>query len=182
MNTKQIISLAILAALPCAANATGPAAYTGNSPVVATASAPYQTVTPGNDDDKHIASTKYVIGAYNDAIAAVNKVAGNVTTLTNNMNDKQDKLLLTDGSDIDEGVYGHERVEDEFVGIMFAYPEFGVEVLSAMSSDDHLITMGGVTQAAAIILEREGVEIYTTWEDDSATTGVLLKDVTDILP
>ena len=82
-TTKPLLTLAIMLALPITANATGPAHDSGNSPVVATASAPYQTVTPDAHADEHIASTKYVIGAYNDAIAAVNKVNA----------DKQGKLM-----------------------------------------------------------------------------------------
>ena len=80
MKTTTILSLAILATLPFAANATdpiGPAAVPSNgTAVVATANPPYQTVTVGANDNSHIASTAYVKGAYNDAIAAVNRVAG----------------------------------------------------------------------------------------------------------
>jgi len=80
MKTTTILSLAILATLPFAANATdliGPAPVPPyGTPVVATVNPPYQTVTVGANDNSHIASTAYVKGAYNDAIAAVNKVAG----------------------------------------------------------------------------------------------------------
>ena len=83
---KKLLSIAIIAALPFAANAdpVGPAAVPSNeTPVVATASGPYQTAQIGNNDGEHIASTAYVKGAYNDAIAAVNKVNS----------DKQNQLI-----------------------------------------------------------------------------------------
>ena len=87
MKTKKILSIAIMATLPLTAHATdpvGPAAVPANgTPVVATANAPYVTQTPTAADATHIASTAYVKGAYNDAIAAVNKVDA----------DKQDKLV-----------------------------------------------------------------------------------------
>ena len=82
MKTKTLLSIAIIAALPFAANATQtivetntPAAVGANGTVNrAATSGPYQTATIGEHDDEHIATTAYVKGAYNDAIAAVNKV------------------------------------------------------------------------------------------------------------
>ncbi len=82
MKIKQIASVAIIAALPFAANAAQtivttqtPAAVGANGTVNrAATSGPYQTATIGEHDDEHIATTAYVKGAYNDAIAAVNKV------------------------------------------------------------------------------------------------------------
>ena len=82
-NTKNtLLSIAIIAALPFTANATQtivetntPAAVGANGTVKKAAdSGPYQTATIGEHDDEHIATTAYVKGAYNDAIAAVNKV------------------------------------------------------------------------------------------------------------
>jgi len=70
-----------MAALPFGAHSdpVGPAAVPANgTAVVATANAPYVTQTPTAADATHIASTAYVKGAYNDAIAAVNKVANTV--------------------------------------------------------------------------------------------------------
>ncbi len=91
MNIKQIASIAIIAALPFAANAAQtivttqtPAAVGVNGTVnQAATSGPYQTATIGEHDDEHIATTAYVKGAYNDAMAAVNKVD----------DDKQVKLI-----------------------------------------------------------------------------------------
>ena len=83
-TTKTILTLAIIAALPFAAHATDPVvavgpAHASSNPVVATANAPYVTVTPSQADESHIATTAYVKGAYNDAIAAVNNVANDVS-------------------------------------------------------------------------------------------------------
>ena len=85
---KSLLSIAIIAAMPFAANATDPVvavgpAHASSNPVVATANAPYVTITPSQADESHIATTAYVKGAYNDAIAAVNKVDS----------DKQGKLM-----------------------------------------------------------------------------------------
>jgi hypothetical protein len=107
MKTKTILSIAIMAALPFGAHAdpVGPAAVPANgTAVVATANAPYVTQTPTAADATHIASTAYVKGAYNDAIAAVNKVNSEliselisvnnqVISTTSNVALKQDQLV-----------------------------------------------------------------------------------------
>ncbi len=90
MNTKIMLPLAIIAALPFTANATQtivtaqtPAAVGSDGTVsMAATSGPYQTATIGEHDDEHIATTAYVKGAYNDSIRAVNKLDS----------DKQDAL------------------------------------------------------------------------------------------
>ena len=175
MNTKQIISLAIFAVLPCAANATDPVvavgpAHASSNAVVATASAPYQTVTPGNDDDKHIASTKYVIGAYNDAIAAVNKVDS----------EKQAKLVNSDTHEsMVNRVAGAGTMDDKISILLDSDLE---TILEATDSEIELVSVGGVLGAIDTLLYRAGVEIHTTWEDDSATMGLQLKDIHEILP
>ena len=98
-NTKiTLLSIAIIAALPFAANATQtivetntPAAVGANGTVKkAAATGPYQTATIGEHDDEHIATTAYVKGAYNDAIAAVNKVDDSTKSALDN---KQAKLV-----------------------------------------------------------------------------------------
>ncbi len=96
---KIILSMAVAAALPFAANATQtivttqtPAAVGENGTVKkAAATGPYVTNEPTAADQTHIATTAYVKGAYNDAIAAVNKVDS----------DKQAKLInATNNHDI----------------------------------------------------------------------------------
>ena len=105
---KSLLTIAIMLALPLTANATytynntnTPAAVANNGTVtMATASGPYMTATIGDDDDEHIASTAYVKGAYNDSIAAVNKVKNELTSvnnqvsiLNNTIGNKQDQLV-----------------------------------------------------------------------------------------
>ena len=82
---KKIFILGLLLT-PIMANAdpVGPSAVgQGQTAVVATASAPYATAAAAQGDTTNVVSASYVKGAYNDAIAAVNKVN----------NDKQAKLL-----------------------------------------------------------------------------------------
>ena len=54
---------------PLTATEQNPATTSANSPK-------YQSVTVSSNDENHIASTAYIKGAYNSAIAAVNKVYG----------------------------------------------------------------------------------------------------------
>jgi len=79
---KKIFILSILV-MPVMANAdnVGPSAASG-TPVIPTANAPYATVGAVNGDTTHVVTASYVKEAYNDTIAAVNKVNA----------DKQDKL------------------------------------------------------------------------------------------
>ena len=47
----------------------------------------YVTATINDDDDEHIASTAYVKGAYNDAIAAINRQSMEVWSTLDSMGD-----------------------------------------------------------------------------------------------
>lgn len=95
--TKTIIPLAIIAMLPFTANAAQtivttqtPAAVGANGTVAqAATSGPYQTATIGEHDDEHIATTAYVKGAYNDAIAAVNRVNDTLDYKQNAFQDRE---------------------------------------------------------------------------------------------
>ena len=158
---KTLLSIAIIAALPITANATGPAHDSGNSPVVATASAPYQTVTPEAHADEHIASTKYVIGAYNDAIAAVNKVDS----------EKQGKLR-TFGAELEIGPAVIDA--DNIGGFVDSYAD-GVS-LDDLGINTLLITAGAVIEGFNEYMYSHPITIYTTWDDDTAnaTTQVAL--------
>ena len=147
MNTKQIISLAIIATLPCAANATGPAHDSGNSPVVATASAPYQTVTPEAHADEHIASTKYVIGAYNDAIAAVNKVN----------DDKQGQLVLFEtGNNLSTNVLGGAVMGDVgiYVGTGDTDGIYGMRHHPDLNMTNSLVSADGVLEGMIALADK----------------------------
>ena len=202
MKAKRILSIAIIAALPFGANATdpvGPSAVPSNgTPVVATASAPYQTVTPVAHADEHIASTKYVIGAYNDAIAAVNKVNS----------DKQNKIMtFVDGQNVPIDPYVEQVVtnqaltipsskavrdaidevidntQDKFIlasnggsvnEVVLDKPEFSNEIrngsIANMVSEDYRLVTAG---AVADVFASQRATIYTTW-DTNATTQVPL--------
>ena len=89
MKTKNIILSAIIATLPFAAWAenisgamyTAPVHYDNNHPAPTTnAIAPFGRVNIDTDDQSHVATTAYVKGAYNSAIAAVNSALRNDST------------------------------------------------------------------------------------------------------
>lgn len=97
MKTKSILSIAIIAALPITVNAqnisgamyTAPTAADTNHPAPTTqANAPYGRIDIDTADQEHIATTAYVKGAYNSAIAAVNKAVNNLDE------SKQNTLVL----------------------------------------------------------------------------------------
>ncbi len=74
MKKIFILSL-LLVPIMVHADPVGPSAVgQGQTAVIATASAPYATATAENGDTTNVVSASYVKGAYNDAIAAVNKV------------------------------------------------------------------------------------------------------------
>ena len=158
VKAKTILTIAIIAPFPFGGvYATGPAAYSGNSPTLASMSAPYQIVTPGEHDDEHIASTKYVIGAYNDAIAAVNKVD----------DEKQGKLYTAFGVEIDSEAADPGVLTYEFDDLVTWGTGLSEDTL------DKLVTGEGV--AAAIqgymgaYIRANPITIYTNWDDDTAT-------------
>ena len=169
MRTKiPLLSLlAIMTTLPFGANATGPAHDSGNSPVVATASAPYQTVTPEAHADEHIASTKYVIGAYNDAIAAVNKVDS----------EKQAKLASDDGVVISSEVLGSASTPSLYENFLFGDANLQNEVIGIVN--DKLVTARGLFGLMSVFETLKQIPVYTTWDDDTAKTPVALSNITD---
>ena len=193
MKTKTLLSIAIIAALPFTANATQtivetntPAAVDANGTVKkAAATGPYQTATIGEHDDEHIATTAYVKGAYNDAIAAVNKVD----------DDKQVKLY---------GETTGDPISSEVVSVMTQ--EFADVVLGASYDsstgytipeelNNQLVSAGAMAATmaeytnlakqawlhdiaedmATITVNDARVKIYTTW-DTNDTTGISLTD------
>ena len=130
-TTKPLLTLAIMLALPFGAHATDPVvavgpAHASSNPVVATANAPYVTVTPSQADESHIATTAYVKGAYNDAIAAVNNVA-------NTVDGKQAQLV---------NGYGNEIYSNVVNGLM----GLGADLVT-METDDYASTKGDLAEA-----------------------------------
>ena len=172
---KTLLSIAIIASLPFTANATQtivetntPAAVGANGTVNrAATSGPYQTATIGEHDDEHIATTAYVKGAYNDAIAAVNKVDDN----------KQDKLVVAATGDLIVA-----NVLDGLAGDDIIRQVIASDVSDAAFQDVSLVNMllsaEGVIAATKRLYQLERVEIYTTWNTND-TTGVSLKSVYD---
>ena len=193
---KQILSIAILAILPLTAMAdpvvsVGPAAVPSNgTAVIATANPPYQTSTVVDPDDKqHIASTAYVKGAYNDAIAAVNKVADDVSELTYFVNnDLQYAIVTSDNNNVvsdlalsagDLGNFGTEVLYHTNDVSWYNNELTRVGIKVGASAAESLMTTEAVLQLARdlakhinIKLDNKRVEIYTTWDNDNATRQV----------
>ncbi len=161
-TNKIILSMAVAAALPFAANATQtivqtqtPAAVGANGTVKKAATVgPYVTNEPTVEDQTHIATTAYVKGAYNDAIAAVNKVDA----------DKQAQLVVFDtNSSVGTNVVGandeivlalHQQVGNgEFYNETMN--ELLPEIEQAMGIDysDSLITAEAAIKLYAILME-----------------------------
>ena len=115
----------------------GPANDSGNSPVVATANAPYVTATIGEHDDEHIATTAYVKGAYNDAIAAVNKV-----------NDTKQNVIYG----------GREPVETTLLQ--------AISLSKSNASRNSLVSEYGILSGTAALIGKSTVKIYTAWDTD----------------
>ena len=166
-TTKTLLSIAVIAALPFAANATDPVvavgpAHASSNPVVATANAPYVTVTPTQADESHIATTAYVKGAYNDAIAAVNNVA-------NTVDGKQAQLVNGYGNEIYSNVLdggtgiGANLVSatDEEVGYMFE--DIARQMTNGESGDpDDILMTAGATMT---IISEAGQELKSDLAD-----------------
>ena len=186
MRKQTILSIAIMAALPFGAHAdpVGPAAVPANgTAVVATANAPYVTQTPTAADATHIASTAYVKGAYNDAIAAVNKVA-------NTVDGKQAQLVNEDNNHAmynkvlgSANLATHGRTSLALNDI--DYVELKNLIAMNYSNgtlhnlDEILISTGGVLDIVREVgrelkydTDNKRVEIYTTWENDNAKQQV----------
>ena len=167
---RTLLSIAIIAALPFTVNAAQtivetntPAAVGANGTVKkATDSGPYQTATIGEHDDEHIATTAYVKGAYNDAIAAVNKVNS----------DKQDDLGLSGVMDASEL---WARTEDYVF-----MPESRDGAIA--NTSDKAVTAAGVMQTLHMydsdlkvgVLDKQRVRIYTTWGTDTVAATTLV--------
>ncbi len=186
MNTKRIVLSAIIAALPFSAMAenisgamyVAPAAETNLTPAPTTnAYFPYGRINIDTDDQEHIATTAYVKGAYNSAIAAVNKTTENVLGYVNDeldglnyeLDGKQDRLLTISNNDpIDTYVL------DEFEFNAGIQDLVGGVGLSGTVADDALVTAKAVVTGMQTYVNSKTVPIYTTW-DTNNTTNVHLQ-------
>ncbi len=182
MKTKSLLSIAIIAALPFAATAenisgamyTAPAHADNNHPAPTTnAGAPYGRIDIDTADQEHIATTAYVKGAYNSAIAAVNKVD---TSLTAGLDEKQDKLINYDSNDVVDDVFsaetGSSMMGDYIGATTMEGAQAGQEQLRTW--EDRLLSAGGVIGAIGTAVNLQRVLVYTTWDNDSAKTAVPL--------
>ena len=157
MNTKKLLSIAIMLALPLGANAgytyvsqSTPAKVPSNGTVIwASHGGPYVTATIEADDDEHIASTAYVKGAYNDTIAG--------------LNNKQDLLINSLTDDV---------ISDAVVGALDFVEELAGDI-SAISGEQYLISSAAVKDG----IKSQRVEVYTNWDDDTEKTDVAFKTV-----
>ena len=159
---KSLLTFVIIAALPFGAMAenisgamyTAPATADTNHPAPTTqANAPYGRANIDTADQEHIATTAYVKGAYNSAIAAVNKVNDN----------KQDNLFNPSAGLVSSTVFD----TDEFLDLMVG--DYGYD------GEERIISGAAVLAG----IKSQQVKIYTTWDDDSdsATTHVLLDTI-----
>jgi len=162
MKTKNFLIYAMLFA-PIVANAdnVGPATASG-TPVVATASAPFATAGAETGDTTNVVSASYVKGAYNDAIAAVNKVNA----------DKQGKLNVLNTA---TGEYDVELSSTDVVGV-YEMDDYMRQIASdfiVLPSegffDDKLVTANGVATGIMAALARSGIRAVTTWGSNNTT-------------
>lgn len=159
MKTKTILTMAIIAAFPFGAMAEYdihssdvPAQVEENGIVVMTNNdGPYQTVTIGADDDEHIASTAYVKGAYNDTIAAINRI-GNIALTAQSVIISDDTESLVEPETLSAG----GLIEDLSSGPDLEF------------SGRNLVT----GYAVAVGIKSQRAEVWTTWDDDTAKTEV----------
>ena len=154
MKTKTILTMAIIAALPFAATAenisgamyTAPATADTNHPAPTTqANAPYGRANIDTADQEHIATTAYVKGAYNSAIAGINS--------------KQDTIFYFEPD----------------TGIQRPIPTHVALSLDDVNDIEELISWGTLDEAITDInttISNKRVEIYTTWDNDNAKTQV----------
>ena len=173
MKTKTILSLAIMLALPFGAMAENISGAMYNSPTAADtnhpapttgAGAPYGRVNIDTADQEHIATTAYVKGAYNSAIAAVNKMN----------DDKQGKFNIEGDTN---SVISSEVLGGLTLPQIMQSVSLERELLFTDSNLDNMLVtatgvINGIAEAAGIVrdeVNEKRVTIYTTWNDDSAS-------------
>ena len=203
MNTKTLLSLAIIAVLPLttmAENISGamyvaPAAADNDHPAPTTqAGTLYGRIDIDTADQEHIATTAYVKGAYNSAIAAVNTVSADFTdavsdvanTVVNQFNRDIDDLYNEIHNEIENVNSTFDYVQDKLTlasnnapvsEIVIDKGDFSYQIRNGyielqISNDTNLVTAGAV----ADVFASQRVNIYTTW-DTNDTTPVQLSFV-----
>ena len=192
-TTKTILTMAVIAALPFRATAenisgamyTAPATADTNHPAPTTSAGPlYGRVNIDTADQEHIATTAYVKGAYNSAIAAVNKVNDTLSSLNSFVNNdiedeiagKQDMLVDMQGlemsGEVADANFFINRLDNPsgLAGYLVTADGAAAGILTVRDAMDSRID--GLSDD----LDAQRVTIYTTWDDDSAnaTTQVAL--------
>ncbi len=156
MKIKRIASIAIIAALPFAATAEQtivttqtPAAVGANGTVKkAATTGPYVTNEPTVADQTHIATTAYVKGAYNDAIAAVNKVNDSKQDQLYNGNTKITGIAQDDEfAAIVDDVVRQSVNSGEFISELTGMKKAGLDTQLATVAG----VVEGVNMAAAVL-------------------------------
>ncbi len=204
MKANQLLLSAIIAVLPFAANATQtivttqtPAAVGVNGTVNrAATSGPYQTATIGEHDDEHIATTAYVKGAYNDAIAAVNKVDDDKQVkLKNATNNHNIGSKVMSGTGYEFGVHNFVLPRSVDDNAYNSYKASMAQDLGVQNLDDALVSAGlfvntvrelGNTKQGHLSDAYEGGVIFSEVissayiADDNLTQNISFDDADDI--
>ena len=173
MKTKStLLSIAIIAALPFTANAenisgdmyVAPQEADANHPAPTTntdVGAHFGRINIDVADQEHVATTAYVKGAYNSAIAAVNAIS----------DAKQDLLYNNQtGAVMSGGAWGTEVVDD-----MLSDMDAGTMLQGTLSMLDT-----GYISAAGVLtgIKSQRVKIYTTWGNDTSAATAEVPFVT----
>ena len=158
-TTRTLLSIAIIATLPFGAMAenisgamyTAPSAADTNHPAPTTDANPsYGRVNIDTTDQEHIATTAYVKGAYNSAIAAVNTVA----------------LSKVDNNNFDNTITGlYNHIDNDIRGDLESQIN---DKVSFEDYDTQMVNVYGAIGEVADTIETKRITIYTTWNDDSA--------------
>ena len=164
-----------------ATNPVGPSAVgQGETPVVATASAPYATAGAETGDTTNVVSASYVKGAYNDTIAAVNKVnadkQGKLKNITTNNEISTNVLSGNTFGTIgyaaihggDEDTAMREDVEREFDINLYDTLVSAGTVLDMLNIVG--VTLENSTDPIYTELVNKRVRAVTAWGDDSTTS------------
>ena len=172
---KTLISLAVIAALPITAMAenisgvmyTAPIAADTNHPAPTTDADPsYGRVNIDTTDQEHIATTAYVKGAYNSAIAAVNKVADTVNNVASTVEEKQNQLFV-DGDVVNSDVLYSNGEITRLLGngnTNVMLPDIVYDVELQTVGENSLMS----SREIASIIGALRVPIFTEWGNDSA--------------
>ena len=214
MKTKSLLSIAIIAALPFAATAenisgamyTAPATADTNHPAPTTNNSPsYGRVNIDTADQEHIATTAYVKGAYNSAIAAVNNVGElsealyntiedirNVIEDTNSaFDDKQDKLTtFIDGQEVpiayfvEQTLSGQQDLLISSKGVQDAISD-AIDDLDEVKQSKFILVSNQSSEVSEYVLDkpefsntiRNGYIASMVSEDSSLVTAGAVADV-----